>query len=112
NLRLFEDAEERAQRLERLNVSIDRIDKKLFEPELVESVVTGLIEDFRLTVAQVWLVEASDGTLWRRAGDHRAGTPPPLPAHRDPGGQPLLSGHRADGSAGGGQLRAAKGQSA
>ncbi|TMF58882.1 MAG: GAF domain-containing protein, partial [Chloroflexi bacterium] len=49
NLRLFEDAEERAQRLERLNVSIDRIDKKLFEPELVESVVTGLIEDFRLT---------------------------------------------------------------
>ena len=85
NLRLFEDAEERAQRLERLNVSIDRIDKKLFEPELVESVVTGLIEDFRLTVAQVWLVEASDGTLWRRAGDHRAGTPPPLPAHIERG---------------------------
>jgi signal transduction histidine kinase len=85
NLRLFEDAEERAQRLERLNVSIDRIDKKLFEPELVETVVTGLIQDFRLTVAQVWLVEASDGTLWRRAADHRAGTPPPLPAHIERG---------------------------
>ncbi len=85
NLRLFEEAEERAQRLERLNTSIDRIDKKLFEPELVETVATGLIQDLSMSVAQVWLVEASDGTLWRRAGEHRTGTPPPLPAHIERG---------------------------
>ncbi len=85
NLHLFEEAEERAHRLERLNASIDRIDKKLFEPELVETVVTGLIQDFGISVAQVWLVEASDGTLWRRASQHRTGTPPPLPAHIERG---------------------------
>ena len=85
NLHLFKQAEERAQRLERLNASIDRIDKKLFEPELVETVVTGLLQDFGISVAQVWLVEASDGTLWRRAGEHRTGTPPPLPAHIERG---------------------------
>ncbi|HYM51727.1 MAG TPA: GAF domain-containing sensor histidine kinase [Candidatus Limnocylindrales bacterium] len=80
NLRLFEEAEQRARRLALLNHSIDRMNQKLFEPELLDSMAVALIEYLDVTVAQLWLSESPDGTLWRRASQHRTTLPPPLPS--------------------------------
>ena len=41
NLRLFEEAEQRARRLALLNHSIDRMNRKLFEPELLDSMASS-----------------------------------------------------------------------
>lgn len=75
NLRLFEDAEQRAQRLALLNQSIERMNQRLFEPELLQTIAAALIEELDLSVAQVWMLEGEH--LWRRASQHRTATPPP-----------------------------------
>jgi len=81
NVRLFEETEKRARRLELLNQSIDQMNQKLFEPELLDIVATALTGNLGFATAQVWLLEPSDGALWRRAGHHTTGSPPPVP-HR------------------------------
>ena len=78
NLRLFEETEKRARRLELLNQSIEQMNQKLFEPELLDVVATALTDHLGLAVAQLWLVEASDGALYRRAGHHTTRLAPPL----------------------------------
>jgi signal transduction histidine kinase len=85
NLRLFEEAEQRARRLALLNHSIDRMNQNLFQPELLDTIVAALIEYFDVAVAQLWLIEGQDGVLWRRAGHQRTQTPPPLPPRLEPG---------------------------
>src|SRR6202165_2315628 len=42
NVRLFEETEKRARRLELLNRSIDQMNQKLFEPELLDVMATAL----------------------------------------------------------------------
>jgi signal transduction histidine kinase len=78
NVHLFEEAEKRARRLELLNQSIDRMNQKLFEPELLDLVATALTGDLGFAAAQVWLLEPSDGALWRRAGHHTTRNAPPI----------------------------------
>jgi len=78
NLRLFEETEKRARRLELLNQSIDQMNQKLFEPELLDVVATALTDQLGLAAAQIWLVEASDGALYRRAGHHTTSMAPPV----------------------------------
>ena len=78
NLRLFEEAEQRARRLALLNHSIDRMNRKLFEPELLDSMAASLIEYLDVSVAEIWLYEPLDGSLYRRASQHRTQSPPPL----------------------------------
>ena len=85
NLHLFEEAEQRARRLALLNHSIDRMNQKLFDPELLGSMAASLIEYLDVTVAQIWLVEAQDGSLWRRASQHRTQAPPPPAPHLERG---------------------------
>jgi signal transduction histidine kinase len=77
NVHLFDEAEKRARRLELLNQSIDQMNQKLFEPELLDIVATALTGNLGLAAAQVWLLEPSDGALWRRAAHHTTETPPP-----------------------------------
>ena len=78
NLRLFEETEKRARRLELLNQSIDQMNRKLFEPEFLDVVATALTDHLGLAAAQLWLVEASDGALYRRAGHHTTKLAPPV----------------------------------
>ncbi len=78
NLRLFEETEKRARRLELLNQSIDQMNQKLFDPELVDVIATALTDHLGLAVAQLWLVEVTDGALYRRAGHHTTKLAPPV----------------------------------
>jgi len=79
NVRLFDEAETRARRLVLLNHAIDRMNQRLFEPDLLDTIVERLTEEFDAAAAQLWLVEPSDGALWRRAAHHATGVAPPLP---------------------------------
>jgi signal transduction histidine kinase len=85
NFRLFEESEKRARRLELLNQSIDQMNQKLFEPELLDVVATTLTGNLGFAAAQVWLLEASDGALWRRASHHTTQNPPPVPGRVERG---------------------------
>ena len=85
NVRLFEETEKRARRLELLNQSIDQMNQKLFEPELLDVVATALTLNLGFAAAQVWLLEASDGALWRRAGHHLTRNAPPMPTRVERG---------------------------
>ncbi|HEV2013834.1 MAG TPA: GAF domain-containing sensor histidine kinase [Candidatus Dormibacteraeota bacterium] len=85
NVRLFEESEKRARRLELLNQSIDQMNQKLFEPELLDVVATALTGNLGFAAAQVWLLEPSDGALWRRAGHHTTSNPPPVPGRVERG---------------------------
>src|SRR6202162_243114 len=78
HVRLFEESEKRARRLELLNQSIDQMNQKLFEPELLDVVATALTGNLGFAAAQVWLLEPSDGALWRRASHHTTAEPPPV----------------------------------
>src|SRR5207245_3734045 len=79
NVRLFDESEKRARRLELLNQSIDQMNQKLFEPELLDVVASALTGNLGFAAAQVWLLEPSDGALWRRASHHTTVNPPPVP---------------------------------
>src|SRR5439155_952427 len=70
NVHLFDETEKRARRLELLNQSIDQMNQKLFEPELLDIIATALTGNLGFAAAQVWLLEPSYGALWRRASDH------------------------------------------
>jgi signal transduction histidine kinase len=85
NVRLFEESEKRARRLELLNQSIDQMNQKLFDPELLDVVATALTGNLGFAAAQVWLLEPSDGALWRRASHHTTGEPPPVPGRVERG---------------------------
>jgi signal transduction histidine kinase len=85
NVRLFEETEKRARRLELLNRSIDDMNQKLFQPELLDVVATALTDNLGFAAAQVWLLEATDGALWRRSGHHLTRNPPPMPARVERG---------------------------
>jgi signal transduction histidine kinase len=85
NVRLFDESEKRARRLELLNQSIDQMNQKLFEPELLDVVATALTGNLGFAAAQVWLLEPSDGALWRRASHHITGNPPPVPGRVERG---------------------------
>ena len=85
NVRLFDESEKRARRLELLNQSIDQMNQKLFEPELLDVVATTLTGNLGFAAAQVWLLEPSDGALWRRAGHHTTANPPPVPGRVERG---------------------------
>src|SRR3989442_10577580 len=79
NVRLCGETEKRARRLELLNQSIDQMNQKLFEPELLDIMATALTGNLGFAAAQIWLLEASDGALWRRASHHTTGNAPPVP---------------------------------
>ncbi|HEY4870463.1 MAG TPA: GAF domain-containing sensor histidine kinase [Candidatus Dormibacteraeota bacterium] len=85
NVRLFEESEKRARRLELLNQSIDQMNQKLFEPELLDVIATALTGSLGFAAAQAWLLEPSDGALWRRASHHTTGSPPPVPGRVERG---------------------------
>src|SRR5205807_5537875 len=85
NVRLFEETEKRARRLELLNQSIDQMNQKLFEPELLDIVATALTGNLGFAAAQVWLLEPSDGALWRRASHHITKHAPPVPGRVERG---------------------------
>jgi signal transduction histidine kinase len=85
NVRLFEETEKRARRLELLNRSIDQMNQKLFEPELLDIIATALTGNLGFAAAQVWLLEPSDGALWRRAGHHTTRNAPPVPGRVERG---------------------------
>ena len=85
NVHLFEETEKRARRLELLNRSIDQMNQKLFEPELLDIIATSLTGNLGFAASQVWLLEPSDGALWRRAGHHTSRNPPPVPGRVERG---------------------------
>jgi signal transduction histidine kinase len=85
NVRLFEESEKRARRLELLNQSIDQMNQKLFEPELLDVIATALTGNLGFAAAQAWLLEPSDGALWRRASHHTTANPPPVPGRVERG---------------------------
>ena len=85
NVHLFEETEKRARRLELLNQSIDQMNQKLFEPELLDIMATALTGNLGFAAAQVWLLEPSDGALWRRAGHHTTRSAPPVPGRVERG---------------------------
>src|SRR3989440_1092219 len=85
NVHLFEETEKRARRLELLNRSIDQMNQKLFEPELLDIIATALTGNLDFAAAQVWLLEASDGALWRRASHHVTRNAPPVPGRVERG---------------------------
>ena len=85
NIRLFEETEKRARRLELLNQSIDHMNQKLFEPELLDVMATALTGNLGFAAAQLWLLEPSDGALWRRAGHHTTRNAPPMPGRVERG---------------------------
>ncbi len=85
NVRLFEETEKRARRLELLNRSIDQMNQKLFEPELLDIMATALTGNLGFAAAQIWLLEPSDGALWRRASHHTTGNAPPVPGRVERG---------------------------
>src|SRR5437763_4669832 len=85
NVHLFEETEKRARRLELLNQSIDQMNQKLFEPELLDIIATALTGNLGFAAAQVWLLESSDGALWRRASHHTTRNSPPVPGRVERG---------------------------
>ena len=85
NVRLFEETEKRARRLELLNRSIDQMNQKLFDPELLDIMATALTGNLGFAAAQVWLLEPSDGALWRRASHHTTRNAPPVPGRVERG---------------------------
>ena len=85
NVRLFEETEKRARRLELLNRSIDQMNQKLFEPELLDIIATALTGNLDFAAAQVWLLEPSDGALWRRASHHVTRNEPRVPGRVERG---------------------------
>jgi signal transduction histidine kinase len=85
NVHLFEETEKRARRLELLNRSIDQMNQKLFEPELLDIIATALTGNLDFAAAQVWLLEPSDGALWRRASHHVTRNAPPVPSRVERG---------------------------
>jgi len=85
NVRLFEESEKRARRLELLNQSIDQMNQKLFQPELLDVIATALTGNLGFAAAQAWLLEPSDGALWRRASHHTTANPPPVPGRVERG---------------------------
>ena len=85
NVHLFDETEKRARRLELLNQSIDQMNQKLFEPELLDIVATALTGNLGFAAAQVWLLEPSDGALWRRASHHITKNSPPVPGRVERG---------------------------
>src|SRR5438094_3285953 len=85
NVHLFDETEKRARRLELLNQSIDQMNQKLFEPELLDIIATALTGNLGFAAAQVWLLEPSDGALWRRASDHITNNAPPVPGRVERG---------------------------
>jgi signal transduction histidine kinase len=85
NVHLFEETEKRARRLELLNRSIDQMNQKLFEPELLDIIATALTGNLDFAAAQVWLLEPSDGALWRRASHHVTRNAPPVPGRVERG---------------------------
>src|SRR5437899_1907574 len=85
NVHLFEETEKRARRLELLNQSIDQMNQKLFEPELLDIIATALTGNLGFAAAQVWLLEPSDGALWRRASHHITKNSPPAPGRVERG---------------------------
>src|SRR5207247_5835832 len=85
NVHLFEETEKRARRLALLNQSIDQINQKLFEPELLDIVATALTGNLGFAAAQVWLIQPSDGTLWSRASNHITKHAPPVPGRVERG---------------------------
>src|ERR1700736_2528192 len=85
NVRLFEESEKRARRLELLNQSIDQMNQKLFQAELLDVIATALTGNLGFAAAQVWLLEPSDGALWRRAGHHTTSNAPPVPSRVERG---------------------------
>ncbi len=80
NVRLFEEADTRARRLVLLNHCIDRMNQRLFEPDLLDTLVDGLVEHFEVEVAQVWLLELPDASLRCQATRHTTESAMPLPA--------------------------------
>jgi signal transduction histidine kinase len=82
---LFEETEKRARRLELLNRSIDQMNQKLFDPELLDIMATALTGNLGFAAAQIWLLEPSDGALWRRASHHTTGNAPPVPGRVERG---------------------------
>jgi len=85
NVHLFEETEKRARRLELLNRSIDQMNQKLFQPELLDIIATALTGNLGFSAAQVWLLEPADGALWRRAGHHTTRKAPPMPGRVERG---------------------------
>src|ERR1700736_2911724 len=85
NVHLFEETEKRARLLELLNRSIDQMNQKLFEPELLDIIATALTGNLDFAAAQVWLLEPSDGALWRRASHHVTRNAPPVPGRVERG---------------------------
>jgi len=85
NVRLFEEADTRARRLVLLNHCIDRMNQRLFEPDLLDTLVDGLVEHFELEVAQVWLLDRADSSLRCQATRHTTASAPPVPARVAPG---------------------------
>jgi signal transduction histidine kinase len=85
NVRLFDESEKRARRLELLNQSIDQMNQKLFQPELLDVIATALTGNLGFAAAQVWLLEPSDGALWRRASHHTTSEAPPVPGRVERG---------------------------
>ncbi|HEV3461585.1 MAG TPA: GAF domain-containing sensor histidine kinase, partial [Candidatus Dormibacteraeota bacterium] len=85
NVRLFEETEKRARRLELLNRSIDQMNQKLFDPELLDIMATALTGNLGFAAAQIWLLEPSDGALWRRASHHTTRNAPPVPGRVERG---------------------------
>ena len=85
NVRLFEEADTRARRLVLLNHCIDRMNQRLFEPDLLDTLVDGLVEHFELEVAQVWLLDRADSSLRCQATRHTTASAPSVPARVAPG---------------------------
>jgi signal transduction histidine kinase len=85
NVRLFEEADTRARRLVLLNHCIDRMNQRLFEPDLLDTLVDGLVEHFEVEVAQAWLFERDEGSLGCQATRHTTGSAPPLAPRVLPG---------------------------
>src|SRR6202165_828612 len=62
NIRLFEETEKRARRLELLNRSIDQMNQKLFEPELLDVMATALTGNLGCGAAHIGPATTGRGT--------------------------------------------------
>src|SRR6266568_3616790 len=54
-------------------------------PELLDIMATALTGNLGFAAAQIWLLEQSDGALWRRAGHHTTRNAPPVPGRVERG---------------------------
>jgi len=71
------------------------MNQKLFEPELLDIMATALTGNLGFAAAQIWLLEQSDGALWRRAGHHTTRNAPPVPGRVERGNGGDRPGGRA-----------------